>query len=166
MMEGKKVKKTKKAGAMETEEKWEYGVDSYQVLVPTGDCSIHFLVQRQSGAEVGKEEKPRIEVAILVDGGKAAKPACKAIIETLKTLKGVYGKSPVWKAKRRLPDFVFWLVTHWDGDHYRGALEYFSKLPKIYSKPTVYASVLVDSDLGPRNLEDRVSWATRELFRS
>lgn len=138
---------------------WEYGVDSYQIPVPSGDCSIHFLVERHSVAESGKEKKkPCIEVAILVDGGEPAGPACTAIVETLETLESEYGGYPGRKDGHPFPGFTYWLVTHWDRDHYLGALEYISTVLKGFDKPVTAASVPIDdSTWGPKIPEEERS---------
>ena len=89
-------------------------VDSFQVPVPLGDCSLHFSIVRQ------KEGKPEIETAIIVDGGSGkddanGKSAKEIINDTVSEVKTKYTK---------FKGFDYWLVTHWDDDHYDGALEY------------------------------------------
>ena len=147
---------------------WDYGVDSYQIPVPLGECSIHFLVRRQSGLEAGKaKEKPRIQVAILVDGGEPTEPACAAIVHTLKALESEYGEYPGSAEHDPFPGFTFWLVTHWDDDHYLGALQYFSTILKDHPKRLVAASVPVDHSKWGADTKNRsVSRAKRQPFMS
>lgn len=37
---------------------------------------------------------------------------------------------------------TYWLVTHWDDDHFAGALEYFDKHGEKNRRPQVYGPVL------------------------
>ena len=98
----------------DSDESWR--VDSYQVLVPLGDCSLHFSVQHR------KEGKPEISTAIIVDGGSSKDingiSAKKIIEDTVREVANKYTSSP---------DFRSWLATHWDDDHYAGELEYLAE---------------------------------------
>ena len=62
-------------------EKFSWSVRSYQVPVPLGDCSFHFLVKKFEN-----KLEPKIETAIIVDGGKnyGEYSACDIIEETLR----------------------------------------------------------------------------------
>ena len=109
-----------------------WGVDSYQVPVPNGDCSFHFLVRRDMD-----KQAVTIHKAIIVDGGQPKTDAREAIEDTIKNVTKIY---------KDFLGFDYWLVTHWDTDHYAGALEYLSKGTK---KPRVFGPVAWNNnDLG------------------
>ena len=133
------------------------GVDSYQIPVPNGDCAFHFLVDRSQG--VGNFV---IEKAIIVDGGRGADEACKVIKDTLAQLQDdKYGKRDIV--------FDYWLVTHWDEDHYAGALEYFDKLDDEKRKQFkgVYGPVSVSKEeLGMENKDHQQVSALTDTLRT
>ncbi|OJJ42076.1 hypothetical protein ASPZODRAFT_20802 [Penicilliopsis zonata CBS 506.65] len=122
----------------------KYSVESYQVAIPGGDCSIHLLLsnppenqatftQDLQGSEkanavfyrkIGsaKPEKTEIVSAVLVDGGYdgaggtfKGKDACVSIKEAVTDIEQRYGV----KLK-----FDAWVVTHWDRDHFCGTLQW------------------------------------------
>ena len=117
-------------------ESWH--IDSYQVPVPTGDCSIHLLVD-VSGT--GNQTANTIERSIIVDGGEEAGAASKAIQDAVDLFSGKYSNDST--------TFNFWLVTHWDKDHYAGALKYLTKddtNDDIKDKPKVFGPVQFDDN--------------------
>ena len=83
--------------------------------MPIGDCSFHFAVIWP----VDKPEDLSIFSAIIVIGGKdrEGEKAHKIIEETLVHLQ--------IRCKVDKIRFKYWLVTHWDDDHFAGALTYF-----------------------------------------
>ena len=97
---------------MEARSAESWRVDSYQVPVPLGDCSLHFSVVSEAGVL-------KIDTAIIVDGGKGedanGKSAKEIIEDTVNKLTPKY---------EEFPGFHYWLVSHWDDDHYHGALYY------------------------------------------
>ena len=107
----------------------EWRIDSYQVPVPTGDCSLHLLV---SVSKEGDEVKNFIERSIIVDSGEDAEAASIAIENTIQALNRKYDEE--------ITTFDFWLITHWGKDHYAGALKYFTK-DDIKQKPIVFDPV-------------------------
>jgi hypothetical protein len=116
-------------------------VDTYQIAVPNGDCSIHLLVQRwESGSVESNCPGPcgLIHRAILVDGGNAGIPSKYGIMAswiirmTIDKIQQDYYQvtSALDKTPRRMGrfnrlKFDAWVVTHWDADHYMGALQVF-----------------------------------------
>ena len=130
-----------------SDESWR--VDSYQVPVPLGDCSLHFSV-------VSKAGKLEIDTAIIVDdgsgkdaNGRSAKDAIEATVGEV-TTKYKY---------EEFPGFHYWLVTHWDDDHYDGALYYLlerKQKQKHEKQIEVYGPVRWDDEsLGVRSEKDR-----------
>ncbi|KKP01810.1 hypothetical protein THAR02_06066 [Trichoderma harzianum] len=79
-------------------------VVNYQIPVPIGDCSAHFLVDKLTGA---------VQRAFLMDGGTNAGiyAAWAQILKGLRFIDLQLGSA--WK-------FDSWVVTHWDEDHFRG----------------------------------------------
>lgn len=156
------------------EGEFQYGVDSYQVPVPLGDGAMHFLVKRPTAAGTGKANKqPYIEVAILVDGGKdggkdddkETKSACDAIVNTLNTLEKEYGEWPGHEKKIPFPGFTVWLVTHWDDEHYLGALDYFTTVLKSSPKTVASPVPFDDHQWGAAKSRQSVGLAKSQLFR-
>ncbi|OTA01340.1 hypothetical protein A9Z42_0016560 [Trichoderma parareesei] len=79
-------------------------VINYQIPVPIGDCSAHFLVEINTN---------KVRRAFLMDGGTNA-GTYVAWVQILKALRFIdlqLGND--WK-------FDSWVVTHWDADHYSG----------------------------------------------
>ncbi|KAF4946254.1 hypothetical protein FGADI_11331 [Fusarium gaditjirri] len=108
----------------------EWRVANYQIPVPLGDCSAHFLIERNgvNGQQVRK--------AFLMDGGTNA-GGYYAWVQILKGLRHIdLELGTEWK-------FDNWVVTHWDEDHYRGVrdllstdLELFRFVQKREGNPT------------------------------
>ena len=105
-------------------------VDSWQVPVPEGDCSLHVLFKREikNGEHIIKSVQ-----AVLVDGSKNAngKEAYEAIEKTLKEIREQVEKEFAIDPMITGPWILqpeSWLVTHWDEDHFLGALIYLEKL--------------------------------------
>ncbi|KLP16647.1 Uncharacterized protein LW94_7662 [Fusarium fujikuroi] len=131
-------------------------VENFQIPVPVGDCSIHFLVN---------EQRKSVEYAFIMDGGTGKHhSASEAIVGTLKCAKA-YLKS-TWKIEGEIK-FNLWVVTHWNDDHFRGVMdlitgktingdgwrtENFVKSPKLYcgrsKKPSEQTFVLQASERG------------------
>ncbi|QGJ00604.1 hypothetical protein CEK26_002048 [Fusarium fujikuroi] len=131
-------------------------VENFQIPVPVGDCSIHFLVN---------EQRKSVEYAFIMDGGTGKHhSASEAIVGTLKCAKA-YLKS-TWKIEGEIK-FNLWVVTHWNDDHFRGVMdlitgktingdgwrtENFVKSPKLYcgrsEKPSEQTFVLQASERG------------------
>lgn len=99
-----------------------YEVYTYQIPVPVGDCSVHLLVDTNANPYT-------IKHAILMDGGKnadrlKAHSIIFAAISHIKTVR--YEFSPY--------QFDAWVVTHWDEDHFQGAIDLFKTNPTIKSE--------------------------------
>ncbi|OPB46581.1 hypothetical protein A0O28_0067030 [Trichoderma guizhouense] len=79
-------------------------VVNYQIPVPIGDCSAHFLVDKLTGT---------VQRAFLMDGGTNAGvyAAWAQILKALRFIDLELGND--WK-------FDSWVVTHWDEDHFHG----------------------------------------------
>lgn len=79
-------------------------VVNYQIPVPIGDCSAHFLVDKLTGT---------VQRAFLMDGGTNAGiyAAWAQIMKALRFIDLELGSG--WT-------FDSWVVTHWDADHFRG----------------------------------------------
>ncbi|KAL5085609.1 hypothetical protein Trisim1_010094 [Trichoderma cf. simile WF8] len=79
-------------------------VVNYQIPVPIGDCSAHFLVDKATGT---------VQRAFLMDGGTNAGiyAAWAQIMKALRFIDLELGSG--WT-------FDSWVVTHWDADHFRG----------------------------------------------
>lgn len=116
-----------------------YVVESFQIPVPGGDCSIHLLVENSPESDLGfwqqnihgthtyetvrkvagQERRGNVVSAVLVDGGHdggtkfSGEHAANAIKVALKELEKAFG-DPI--------EFTSWVVTHWDRDHYSGSL--------------------------------------------
>ncbi|OBS23145.1 hypothetical protein FPOA_03701 [Fusarium poae] len=105
---------------METENnsiKWR--VANYQIPVPIGDCSAHFLIKMKD------EKVEKIEKAFLMDGGTNA-GGYYAWVQILKGLRHIDLELGInWK-------FDNWVVTHWDEDHYRGVRDLLSSDLKLF----------------------------------
>ncbi|KAG8670874.1 hypothetical protein FPOAC1_004108 [Fusarium poae] len=105
---------------METETnsiKWR--VANYQIPVPIGDCSAHFLIKMKD------EKVEKIEKAFLMDGGTNA-GGYYAWVQILKGLRHIdLELGTNWK-------FDNWVVTHWDEDHYRGVRDLLSSDLKLF----------------------------------
>ncbi|KAJ3456206.1 hypothetical protein MRS44_016229 [Fusarium solani] len=95
-------------------------VDTYQIAVPNGDCSVHLLVQRTDILQ-GK-----ILRSILMDGGNdgsaSASHAADIIEVSLKMIWARYDPAGPQEIK-----FDAWVVTHWDNDHWAGSLKMFQR---------------------------------------
>lgn len=89
-------------------ESTKWCVVTYQIPVPMGDCSIHVR-------HFGKEKV----AAILMDGGTNAE-ASDRIDQAWKEVKADLGITNL--------KLSGWVVTHWDGDHYKGGLTWLTKL--------------------------------------
>lgn len=116
-------------------------VDTYQIAVPNGDCSIHLLVQRWKPESINGDypgSRGLIHRALLVDGGNAGIPSKYGIMAswiirmTIDKIQQDYYQ--VTSASNATPrrmgrfnrlKFDAWVVTHWDADHYMGALQVF-----------------------------------------
>jgi glyoxylase-like metal-dependent hydrolase (beta-lactamase superfamily II) len=124
----------------------KYSVESYQIAVPGGDCSIHLLLSNPPEAQaaywkdLSKDEQKQsaylrkiahpytqgvtIKKAVLVDGGYDGKggtfkgvKACESIEKVISDIENRYNLLP-----KRL-EFDAWVVTHWDRDHFCGTLQ-------------------------------------------
>lgn len=124
----------------------KYSVESYQIAVPGGDCSIHLLLsnppeaqlaylqdlsedEQKQSAYIRKIAHPytqnvEIKKAVLVDGGYDDKggtfkgvKACESIEKVISDIENRYNLLP-----KRL-EFDAWVVTHWDRDHFCGTLQ-------------------------------------------
>ncbi|UPK95965.1 hypothetical protein LCI18_006900 [Fusarium solani-melongenae] len=95
-------------------------VDTYQIAVPNGDCSVHLLVQRTAFRQ-GKILK-----SILMDGGNdgssSAENAANIIEKSLKMIRARYDPEGSQEIQ-----FDAWVVTHWDNDHWAGSLRMFQR---------------------------------------
>ena len=138
-----------RASAPDTQDTGILGVDTFQITVPGGDCAIYLLVDGPprcvgsnfnfkgpgAGGKYGKVLK-----AILVDGGHDGRPgyygekAAKAIGETILDIQKRYflpNKAGLYDGKDNGLTFDAWIISHWDRDHYCGALHLFWQ----YTKP-------------------------------
>lgn len=95
-------------------------VDTYQIAVPNGDCSVHLTVQRTGNLE-GK-----ILSSILMDGGndglRGAENAAKIIEDSLEMIRARYDPGGPKEIQ-----FDAWVITHWDNDHWAGSLRMLQK---------------------------------------
>ncbi|PTU16907.1 hypothetical protein P175DRAFT_0496779 [Aspergillus ochraceoroseus IBT 24754] len=139
-----------------------YSIESYQVAVPGGDCSIHLLIDHSNALAAAQaraqnnvvdyhsllrsidgpksKEKRTIKGAVLVDGGYdggtsyQGKKACASIEKAITDIESRFelGTGGL--------KFDAWLVTHWDRDHYCGTLQMIiTDLTKKYTDdPTKY----------------------------
>lgn len=94
-----------------------YGVDSFHVVVGTGDCAIHLMTHRPD------ENKPRILAAVLIDGGSKLRQGKGA---------NPIGVVAEWIQQKyttgydnNILKFCAVVVTHWDEDHYKALMDYF-----------------------------------------
>lgn len=103
-------------------------VETIQVGVPNGDCSIHLLLQR------GMRDKSVVERAVLIDGGNdgcmrhaGGNKASRAIELAMLDISKMYELSTRYDVPGETKRLRFdaWVITHWDEDHYIGAKEYF-----------------------------------------
>ncbi|KAH0494692.1 hypothetical protein TgHK011_008283 [Trichoderma gracile] len=79
-------------------------VINYQIPIPIGDCSAHFLVEKNTD---------KVRRAFIMDGGTNA-GTYVAWVQILKALRFIdLQLGSDWK-------FDSWVVTHWDADHYNG----------------------------------------------
>jgi hypothetical protein len=98
----------------------QYEVDSYQIAVPNGDCSAHFLVDRNASTATTLGDICR---SILVDGGNDAAQHSNRAANIIKhslallSIRYTVDGAPITDIK-----FDAWIVTHWDSDHWAGAL--------------------------------------------
>ncbi|KAK7419843.1 hypothetical protein QQZ08_010677 [Neonectria magnoliae] len=122
------------------------GVDTYQIGVPGGDCAIVLLVDQPPMRKRKDEEsnhdyhhdvpflnddghKGTVLRAILVDGGHDGRPgyygkvAADKIEKTIQDIESKY-EFTNYNGQKGLK-FDAWIVTHWDRDHYCGALHLF-----------------------------------------
>ncbi|KAJ5725997.1 uncharacterized protein N7483_007354 [Penicillium malachiteum] len=113
----------------------DYVVESFQIAVPGGDCSIHLLINKNDTDFWTRNIQPNssnqslrqlvdantregLISAVLVDGGYdgGAKwtgvRAANAIRDALEDLTATYGEIK----------FTSWVVSHWDRDHYSGSI--------------------------------------------
>ncbi|OOQ81923.1 hypothetical protein PEBR_40964 [Penicillium brasilianum] len=106
----------------------DYSIESFQLPVPAGDCSIHLLLKKshKSTSEglsyvrgiKRKNERGEIHRAVLVDGGHdgdnlEGEMAAEAIRHVIEAIEDDFGQKLQFDA---------WVVTHWDRDHYCGTL--------------------------------------------
>ena len=106
----------------------KYEVDTYQISVPNGDCSVHFLVDRSKAIS-----DPRtlgcIVKSVLMDGGndggKSAVTAANCLRHALYELRRWYTIMETTGQEHILDTIRFdaWVITHWDYDHWGGSLE-------------------------------------------
>ncbi|KAM0425765.1 hypothetical protein ACHAPT_009015 [Fusarium lateritium] len=93
-------------------------VDTYQIAVPNGDCSVHLLVERTAVLH------GQIIKSILMDGGndgsQSAVNAAAILDESLEVIRARYDPRGLQKIQ-----FDAWIVTHWDNDHWAGSLQMF-----------------------------------------
>ncbi|KAJ5885447.1 hypothetical protein N7495_009957 [Penicillium taxi] len=102
-------------------------VETIQAGVPNGECSIHLLLRRG-------QEKPVVERAVLIDGGNdgcmkhaGGKKACLAIELAMLDISNMYELGTRYNVPGEITRLRFdaWVITHWDEDHYIGAMNYF-----------------------------------------
>ncbi|KAK6499507.1 hypothetical protein TWF506_004137 [Arthrobotrys conoides] len=93
-----------------------YRVHSFHLNINEGDSAIHILVQH-----VGIGTKDAVSViksAVLVDGGRESYadniPQCWRMINQSLGYEPSHDESPYFDAI---------VITHWDGDHYRGVIQ-------------------------------------------
>jgi hypothetical protein len=85
-----------------------FAVVTYQLPVPCGDCSVHLLLKGKDVVE-----------GFIMDGGRDADGFNAA--DVIK--KGVSAIAQIHFPKDLQKKFLHsWVVTHWDKDHYEGAL--------------------------------------------
>ena len=106
--------------------KARFEVHTYQVPVPSGDCAILLLVDNYRG----QHGRVLVEKAVLVDGGHDGghgvfgHNAAARIRDTVGNLTQQYTFMYDGVVSDQLK-FDSWIVTHWDSDHYRGAVVFF-----------------------------------------
>jgi hypothetical protein len=118
-------------------------VDTYQVAVDNGDCSIHLLVLRPTS---GRRYGPRGTIlrAILMDGGNSSTvsgvDASTSIRATIEDIEDLYYQQNLFNGldeplghHNRLK-FHTWIVTHWDADHWMGAMQLLVSEMAAYDK--------------------------------
>ena len=117
---------SKQYGERPDDVQYEYAVDTYQVGVPNGDCSIHLQVQRGNGGggiERTGAHRGNIVKAILVDGGSdwaGNSDKAKEILE--ESIREIQQDYRLQETTIKQLVFNSWVVTHWDRDHWAGAL--------------------------------------------
>lgn len=124
-----------------------YFVESFYINVGAGDCAIHLLVQvppekRQefliclSTAAAKRPVGSVIVNAILMDGGQNEAFVIGNIATTIKHIETMYGVD--------ILKFDSIGISHWDGDHFRGSMQYlFNELEEEYKlvKPIANESI-------------------------
>ncbi|KAF5539411.1 hypothetical protein FMEXI_8900 [Fusarium mexicanum] len=127
------------------------GVDTFQVPVPGGDCSIVLLVDnppartrtdsekdasyyRNQPASNNQRSRGTVLRAILIDGGHdganggayKGSETSKLIKQTIEIIQREYDLAVFDSKARAIRTFTLtfdgWVITHWDRDHYCGAL--------------------------------------------
>ncbi|CAH0055541.1 unnamed protein product [Clonostachys solani] len=108
------------------QESYTREVDSYQIAVPNGDCSIHLLVQRPPDYDYQSDrQKPAGTIlrAVLMDGGnsggRGVKTCAEILARAIKIIRSHYNNANM---PQEVIQFDSWVITHWDGDHWGGAL--------------------------------------------
>ncbi|KAL7919279.1 hypothetical protein ACQKWADRAFT_329930 [Trichoderma austrokoningii] len=93
-------------------------VVNYQIPVPIGDCSAHFLID---------DTTKKVYKAFLMDGGMNA-GRFTAWAQILKGLR--------WIDLQLGNEWLFdsWVVTHWDADHHRGVKDLFANNEIIFTR--------------------------------
>ncbi|KAI1170963.1 hypothetical protein F4777DRAFT_583403 [Nemania sp. FL0916] len=95
----------------------QYRVENWQIPVPIGDASAHFLLRISNGDDEqisdDQTQLPRVVSAFFMDGGddKYNETAAKMIIRALEAIDRAY--TDQWK-------FDAIVTTHHDQDHYKG----------------------------------------------
>ncbi|VUC31600.1 unnamed protein product [Clonostachys rosea] len=147
-----------------TEESFTREVDSYQIAVPNGDCSIHLLVQRPPNFHNRKQPAGTILRAVLMDGGNSGGSgvkACAKIIERAIRIIRSHYDSP--NMPKDVIEFDSWVVTHWDGDHWGGALHMLENSP-IGNRAQTTQYFKYDNDWNPLTTLYCPNWTKPAMF--
>lgn len=111
-------------------------VENFQVPVPIGDCSFHFLFKESQGLFT----KATLQYAFIMDGGKnsAKRKADDAIKSTLGLARNLLSTKYGIAANKIV--FNAWVVTHWDSDHYVGVNSLLNSGNNVWFKETFSAN--------------------------
>ncbi|KAF3098998.1 hypothetical protein TWF706_006583 [Orbilia oligospora] len=94
-----------------------YRVHSFHLNINEGDSAIHVLAQHIVSDSDSSEKISAIKSAVLVDGGRESYadniPQCWRMINS----------SLGYESAGADPYFDAIVITHWDGDHYRGVIQ-------------------------------------------
>ncbi|KAK3984472.1 hypothetical protein QBC44DRAFT_313167 [Cladorrhinum sp. PSN332] len=102
-------------------------VDSYQIAVPNGDCSVHLLVDRSTW-EGQNSNWGTIKKSILMDGGNDGRGrtsgTARILQRAIRLIRSKYDNDTN-DMPADVIKFDSWVVTHWDNDHWGGSLRLF-----------------------------------------